>query len=377
MDFKDIIGQDFLKKYFQKIIENDKIPHTQLFVGKEGSGTLSMALAFAQKLLCSDNLNCINKVRKLIHPDLHFVFPTVTTERIKKPDSDSFLNEWRSFVTTQSYGSLYDWMKHLEVANKQGIIRVADAENVIKKVAVKPYEADYKVFIIWQVEKMNNETANKLLKILEEPPEDTKFILISESTEEILPTILSRCQVHHFNPIPVAQIKQKLIEKFDLNQEDALKIAHQANGNWNKALQLAQSENSDNDFQKLFIDWVRIAFSAKNNKQSIRKLINWAEQMSGLGRETQKQFLEFAMESFRQALLINYQNPDLSYYDFSVNNFDLNKFAPFVHSANIEDIYQKITESIYHIERNANPKIIFLDLSINLTKLIHKTEKFV
>jgi len=375
MDFNKIIGQDFLKNYFYKIIKKDRIPHTQMFVGDEGTGTLPMALAVAQSLLCGEHENCKHKVQKLIHPDLHFVFPTVTTDNIKKPDSEVFLTYWREFLIQNPYAGLYNWMQYLDVANKQGQIRVTDAENIVKKVAVKPYEAKYKVVIIWMIEKMNNETANKLLKILEEPPEDTKFILIAENTEPILPTIISRCQVHHFNPIPIEDIKRELIKQFNLTEEKAIKIAHQSHGNWNKALQLAQEYDSDDKFQRLFIEWVRVAFSAKNDKTAIRKLINWSEKIAGTGRETQKQFLEFALETFRQAMLINYQSEALAYYDFSKNNFDLKKLAPFIHNNNINDIYEYVSNSLYHIERNANPKLIFLDLSINLTKFIHKKEK--
>ncbi len=375
MDFKDIVGQDFLKDYFQKIIDKDRVPHTQMFVGDEGTGTLPMALAFAKKLLCKNNENCQHKMDKLIHPDLHFIYPTVTTDSIKKPDSDAFLKDWRSFLSENPYGSLYDWMKHLDVANKQGLIRVTDAENIYKKIAVKPYEADYKVVIIWMAEKMNTETANKLLKILEEPPEDTKFILIAEKIDQILPTIISRCQIHHFHPIPTGEIKKRLQTEYQLPEDSAFKIAHQANGNWKTALELRNEQQSDDAFQQMFITWVRIAFSAKSNKQAIRKLIEWSEKMAGSGREMQKQFLDFALQTFRQAMLINYQNEDLAFLDFSKNNFDLKKLAPFIHSNNIEDIYEAVTQANYHIERNANPKLIFLNLSIHLTKLIHRKEQ--
>jgi DNA polymerase-3 subunit delta' len=375
MNFNQIIGQDFLKDYFKKAIAQNRIAHTQLFVGDEGTGSLAMAWAFAGELLCNNDPNCMRTVQHLSHPDLHFVFPTATTDRIKKPDSSQFMTEWRSFLTQNPYAGLFDWMKHLEVANKQGLIRVVDAENLIKKVAVKPYTAKYKVFIIWMIEKMNNETANKLLKILEEPPEDTKFILIAEKTDMILPTILSRCQVHHFNPISVAQTTAELTKNHHISEEKALKIAHQSNGNWHKALQLAAEDNNDEDFQKAFITWVRVAFSAKSNKQAIQKLIKWSEEMAATGRESQKQFLQFALETFRQALLINYQNKQLAYYDFSKLGFDIQKLAPFIHSSNIEAIYKTIADATYHIERNANPKLIFLDLSIGLTKLIHQKEK--
>ncbi len=375
MNFDNIIGQDFLKAHFKRIIAQNRVPHTQLFVGEEGTGTLPLALAFAEELLCGGNENCQQKVRKLIHPDLHFVYPTVTTDRIKKPESDAFLPQWRDFLKEKPYGSLYDWLSFLDVANKQGLIRVSDAEQLLKKIAVKPYEAAYKVIIIWQAEKMNNETANKLLKILEEPPEDTKFILTAQKSDDILPTILSRCQIHHIKPIPIDDIKQELINKYNFTTEKALKIAHQANGSWQRALDLAGNGETDDEFQKLFIEWVRVAFSAKKDKQAIRKLISWSEKLATMGREMQKKFLEFALESFRQALMINYQSAELAYYDFSKNKFDINKLAPFIHSGNIEAIYQSVTDAQYHIERNANPKLIFLNLSIGLTKLIHQKEK--
>jgi DNA polymerase-3 subunit delta' len=375
MDFDKIIGQDFLKKYLKKIIDNKKVPHTQMFVGNEGTGTLAMALAFAQYLLCENSENCRNKVKKLIHPDLHFIFPTITTPKIQKPSSEDFLNEWREFIGQNVYSGLFEWMKFLDVGNKQGMIRVKDADQIIKKVAVKPYEANYKIFIIWHVEQMNNDTANKLLKVLEEPPEDTKFILITEKTDNILPTILSRSQIHYFNPIPTGEIKKQLINQFNLPDEQAMKIAHQANGSWHQATELAQNHQTDEEFQKLFISWVRTAFTAKKNKKSILHLIDWSEDLATKGREFQKQFLEFALQTIRQAMLINYQNKEWAFFDFSVQNFDLNKFAPFIHSNNIEAFYKNINDATYHIERNANPKLVFLNLSIKLTKLIHIKEK--
>ena len=379
MNFEQIIGQQFLKNYFQKIIAKDRVPHTQLFVGKEGSGTLPMALAFAQELLCGQQENCKHKVQKLIHPDLNFIFPSVSTDSVRKPSSDLFSKEWREFLMQNPYANLFDWMKFLEVENKQGMIRVQDAENIIKKTAIKPYEAEYKVFIIWMIEKMNLETANKILKILEEPPADTKFILISEKKDLILPTILSRCQIQYFNSLTISDVKDALKNRFELSEDEAFKIAYQSNGNWNKALKLnpeSLSKNlADNEFQKKFITWVHVAFSAKKDKKAIQKLIGWSEEMAGIGREAQKKFLLFAMETFRQAMLINYQTKDLAYLDFSKQGFEIKKLAPFVHGSNIPEIYEELNDAIFHIERNGNPKLIFLDLSIALTKMIHKAEK--
>ncbi len=373
MDFDSIPGQEFLKDYFQKIIEKKNIPQTQLFAGKTGYGTLAAAWAFANKLLCNKKNNCRSKVTKIIHPDLHFIFPTISRKNLSKPDSDAFMMQWREFLMENPYGNYHDWLKYLNAENQQAIIRVKDAENIIHKTLVKPYEADYKVFIIWMAEKMNNETYNKLLKILEEPPADTKFILIAENTALILPTVLSRCQVHQFKPIAFQTIEEELIKK-GLTSNEAKKIAYQSNGDWNEVLKLIVNKQDDKKYKEAFIEWVRTAFQAKKSKKSVAHLIEWSEKMATLGREEQKYFLNFVSEVFRQALLINYNNPELNFLDFSQQNFDLKKLAPYIHSNNIEEIISNLEKASKNIERNANSKLIFINLSLLLTKLIHKKE---
>ncbi len=371
MEFNQVIGQTFLAKYFQKTIQTERVPNTQLFVGNEGSGTLPMAWAFARTLLCGENPKCQHKTDKIIHPDLHFVFPTVTGTSGQQVESDVFLSQWREFIIANPYAGYYDWLQFINAGNKQGSIRVKDAETIIKKVAVKPYEAKYKVFIIWMAEKMNTETNNKLLKVLEEPPEDTKFILIAEKIENILPTVLSRCQIHHFKPVSITAIKEKLLEK-GIEEKTALKIANSSEGNWNKALQLLNNNPTEIEFQELFVTWVRSAFLAKTKKTAIQKLIQWSEEVAGKGREEQKHFLKFITESLRQAMLINFGNESLHYMEFQAGNFDLRKLAPYVNETNIEEIFKLLNESLINIERNANPKLIFINLSLSLTKLIHR-----
>ena len=373
MTFEDIIGQDFLKKYFKKIISEDRIPGAQLFVGDSGSGTLPMAWAFASEMLCKGNPQCKGKVSRILHPDLFFVFPSITGSSASNTESAHLLPQFREFIKESPYGSYYHWLQALNAENKQGMIRVKDAESIIKKTFIKPYEGDYKVFIIWMAEKMNMETNNKLLKILEEPPADTKFILIAESTENILPTVLSRCQIHYFNPIPSVLIEKELIKK-GMEPKQALKIAKQANGSWTKALEILKEERPEEVFQKDFIEWIRTAFMAKKNKTSVQKLISWSEKMAAKGREEQKYFLSYVIEIFRQAMMINYGIPRLQYIDMTAQNFDLSKLAPFIHGRNIEDIFELIEKATYSIERNANPKLVFINLSLSLTKLIHKKE---
>lgn len=377
MLFNEIIGQDHIKKHLKTSGENGRIPHAQLFVGKEGSGTLPMAIAFAQFLLChfSENVEACNlKCNKLQHPDLHFAFPVTTSESIKShPVSDLFLDDWRQFIATQSYGSLFNWLQHIGVENKQGLISVDEAELIVKKLHLKSYEGGFKVMIIWMAEKMNTAAANKLLKLIEEPPQKTIFLLTTENEEQLLSTIKSRCQALYFPVLSEQDIVNSLMVNYQKTANEATTIAHQAEGNYNRALQLLQNDASDLVFEEWFVEWIRTAFRAKGNVAVVQQLITWSEMISKTGRETQKRFLEYCLQFFRQALLLNYKSEQLVFME-TKTDFKLSKFAPFVHSNNIFDIEKELNEAMYHIERNGNSKIIFLDLSIKLTRFLHKKE---
>lgn len=378
MLFNQIIGQEHIKKHLQTSAENGRIPHAQLFVGKEGCGTLPMAIAYAQYLLCnfSDDADACNiKCNKLQHPDLHFAFPVTTNDSVKKHAvSDLFLSDWREFLNSQSYGGLFNWLQYIGVENKQGLIGVDEAEAVVKKLKLKSYEGGFKVMIIWMAEKMNIAAANKLLKLIEEPPEKTVFLLITENEEQIIGTIRSRCQALHFPKLSEEDIASALQVNHQVSENEANKIAHQSEGNYNKALQLLQNDSSDLVFEEWFVAWIRTAFKAKGNAAVIQQLISWSETIAKTGRETQKQFLEYCLQFFRQALLLNYKSDQLVFME-SKSGFDLSKFAPFVHSGNILDIEKEIGEAMYHIERNGNAKIILLDLSMKLTRFLHKKEE--
>lgn len=381
MQFSEILGQEHIKSHLTKSADTGRIPHAQLFVGPEGSGTLPMAIAYAQYLICNNqnaendgsNEACNIKFQKTSHPDLHFIYPTVSTDEVKtKPKSIDFIVEWRQFLEQNKYGSLFDWYQILGVKNKQGEIRVDDSQEILKLLALKSYEGGYKIMIIWMADKLNIAASNKLLKLLEEPTDKTVFILISENEEDIIQTIRSRCQVLHFNGLPEKVIADSLISNENIEPKTALKVAHQAQGNYNKALQLLQPDSESTFFEKWFVDWVRAAFRAKGNAAAIQDLIQWSEQIAGLGRETQKKFLHFCIDMFRQALLLNYQAKDLVYIEPQVEKFKLENFAPFVNGNNINDIFKELSDAMYHIERNGNAKIILTDLSIKLTRLIHK-----
>ena len=381
MLFSEILGQSHLKKHLTNTVDSGRIPHAQMFVGPEGSGTLPMAIAYARYILCRNKNGentggdsaCNLKFEHLSHPDIHFIYPTVTTSKIKsKPKSLDFIKEWRDFLNDNPYGSLFDWYQILGVDNKQGIIRVDDATEIVKTLSLKSYEGGYKVMIVWMADKLNADASNKLLKILEEPTDKTVFILIVENEGDILQTIHSRCQKLYFSGIPEQIIADSLINKNLANEIKAKKTAHQAQGNYNKALKLLDENHEDLPFENWFVVWVRAAFRAKGRAETIFDLLNWSETIAKEGRETQKKFLSYCIEMFRQSLLLNYQTNQLVYMEPQTENFKLENFAPFIHGNNISDIYNEINTAIYHIERNGNSKIILTDLSIKLTRLIHK-----
>ncbi len=379
MHFKDIIGQTHLKNHLLKSVENNRIPHAQLFVGSVGSGILPMAIAYAQTILAShhekdspEELACINKVQKLTHPDLHFSFPMNTTASVKKnPISSLFLEEWRSFVNKQPYSSLYQWLEFLGIDKKQGNINVEEAKNIYKTLIHKPFEGGYQVMIIWMADRMNIESSNKVLKLIEEPPKNTVLLLLTESEEMIISTILSRCQKLQFPLLADKDISTYISINQCFEEKKAAKISKLAQGDLNIALQLIEENGDDLQFETWFVDWVRTAFKAKGNKAAINPLISWSLDLASQNRETQKKFLTYCSNTFRQAMLKNYKADSLMYFEAPATNFSIEKFAPFIHQNNILQIHEALEEASYHITRNGNGKIIFTDLSIKLTRLIH------
>lgn len=380
MTFSEVLGQQHIKSHLAKTVKSGKIPHTQLFIGKTGSGLLALALSYANQILCQSYdeksnayTSCKNKVDKLSHPDLHFVYPVNTNEGVKKnPISDNFVSSWRDFVLNNSYSSLYNWYQFIGIEKKQGNISKHEAVSISKKLSLKSYEGGYKVLIVWMAEKMNNECANQLLKLIEEPPEKTVILLLAENVEIILDTIKSRCQKLHIPPLAEEEIYQELIDAYSLKSNEAKKISHQSNGDFNKTLQIIKEDNKDVLFEDLFVLWVRTAFKAKKNKEAVNELFNWSEKIAEEGRETQKRFLNFCLEIFRQAMLKNYNAESLIYFQSHDGNFSFDKFSAYIHQNNILDIRETLEKAIYHIERNGNAKIIFTDVSIQLTRLIHR-----
>ena len=380
MHFSDIIGQDHIKSHLIHSASQGRVPHAQLFIGPEGCGTLPMAIAYAQYLLCKNigtensggNNLCNDRCKDFSHPDLHFFYPSATTEEIKtKPKSSDFIVDWRLMLQENPYVGLFDWYNVLGGKNKQLEIRVSDAQEILRLLSLKSFEGGYKVVIIWMAEKLNSEASNKLLKILEEPENNTVVILIAEDEESVIQTIRSRCQALHFQPLPESAIADALVNRQKLIPRDALLLARQSRGNYNLAVKLI-TNTTEHPFEEWFIQWVRAAFRAKGNAAAINDLIKWSETIATIGREPQKRFLNYCIDMFRQALLLNYQAPSLVYYQPQIEKFKLENFASFVNDKNIIQIFEQLSDAIYHIERNGNPKIILTDLSIKLTRLIHK-----
>ncbi|TFG77190.1 MAG: DNA polymerase III subunit delta' [Flavobacteriales bacterium] len=380
MLFEHILGLTHIKNHLVNSADSGRTSHAQLFLGPEGSGTLPMALAYAQYLICGnkngENLGpdeaCNTKCNSISHPDLHFAFPVSNSNKVKSHAvSDHFMQEWRQFLQDQPYGNLFEWYQIIGIENKQGQIGVDEAHEIVRKLSLKSYEGGYKVMLVWMADKMNVAASNKLLKLIEEPPRNTVFILIAEEEEQILQTIRSRCQILHFPPLAEETIAHALQDK-GLTRSEALRLAHEANGNFRKALDLMNKNSEDLVFEKWFVQWVRSAFKSKGNKAAIHELILWSEEVATTGRETQKKFLHYCIAVIRQAMLINYEVSELAYMKVQSEGFQLKKFASFIHENNIIEIVQELEDALYHIERNGNAKIIFTDLSIKLTRLLHK-----
>lgn len=378
MHFDEVLGHIHIKNHLRTTADSGRIAHAQLFVGPEGCGTLPMAIAYAQHILCMKHKDdeasfksCNLKCDSLSHPDLHFAFPVTNSEKVKSHAvSDLYLEDWRQFIKEQPYGNLFDWYRLIGIEKKQGQIGVDEAHDIVKKLSLKSFEGGFKVLIVWMAEKMNISASNKLLKLIEEPPDKTVLLLVAEDEEQIINTIRSRCQMMHFNPLPNEEIA-KALQKRNVAYEEAYKISHEAHGNYNKALDLLNKDSEDLIFEKWFVQWVRSAFKAKGNKAAVHELVLWSEEVARTGREAQKKFLNYCLGVMRQALMLNYGAKELVFLRMHSENFELQNFAPFIHENNILQIVDEIESAILHVERNGNSKIIFTDLSIKLTRLLH------
>lgn len=372
MLFSQIVGQSEPKHRLLKMVNEGRVPHALLFSGKEGCGNLPMAIAFAQLLYCTEKTengpcgNCIscNKVAKLIHPDLHLVFPIIYKSK-EIEVSDDVLKEFRETFLQNPYLTLNDWCTELNAENKQPIINVKEANEILRKISYTSFEGSYKIMVIWQPEKMNTEAANKLLKILEEPPEKTIFILVSNSPDQLLLTILSRVQQIPFFACTEQEIVEALVRDYKVSSTMANEVALIANGNFSEAIQLLKEMDGGVNLLNHFQVFMRLAL-----KFDATKALTWIDENAAIGREKQKQFLQYALEVFRDALMFNYGEKTLIRLSGNERQF-LEKFAPFINQKNYEKLVEEFNGNYYYVERNANPKILFMDLLLKTNELIN------
>lgn len=375
MQFNEIIGHNNVKEHLIQTVNEGRISHAQLFLGKEGSGNLAMAIAYAQFISCTNKQtkdacgscpSCV-KYNKLAHPDLHFIFPVATSALVKKdPVSKNYMEQWREINGASHYFSLADWQDKIETGNKRLLISKNESAEILKILSLKTYESEYKIVIIWYPERFNIASANKLLKAIEEPPEKTLFLLVAQDPEQIISTILSRTQLVKVGRIEEQELQSAIQQIFQLNEIQAKEIAHLSDGNYIAAKKLIEHSEVEELYLNQFKKWMRSAFVA-----DVLGLVNWTEEVASpaYGREKQVHFLKYCLQIFRESLMQNYGDTSLERSGENAAQF-LQKFAPYIHGANCIETIALFNDAIYHIERNANPKILFLDISLKLTKLL-------
>ncbi len=368
MQFKDIVGQQEVKDHLVKMVKNQRISHAQLFLSPEGSGSLALAVAFAQYICCENKLendscgecSSCRKYQKLIHPDLHFSYPFFAKH--KEDNALTFIEEWRRTFLNNPYLGLDEWRENLSADNKQANINIAECHSIIQKLSLKPFESEYKILIMWLPEYLDKE-GNALLKIIEEPPHKTLFLLVAQNQDQILNTILSRTQIVKIPKQKNETIKQFLIDKLQLSENKAEQIAYLSNGNLQNALIF--SEQEENDFHEKIANWLRASYS---NKGSV--FIPLAEDdLAKLGRENQKNLLRYGINLMRECILFLSGTPGLVHLPEKELEF-ISNFSKVLDIAKAEAIANEFEKAHYHIERNANPKILFLDVSLKLVKII-------
>jgi DNA polymerase III subunit delta' len=403
MQFKDIIGQAEPKSKLAELVQHNRLSHALLFVGKEGSGSLQLAIALAQYVVCetvngkaqhnfgpslfgepepqTSNTSlretkqkpppdscgicpaCV-KIQQLVHPDIHFSYPVVTKKAGTPPISTDYISEWREFIKSYPYGNVYDWLQFIGAENKQGNITAHECNDIIRKLNLKSFESEYKILVMWLPEYLGNE-GNKLLKLIEEPPPNTLFILVAENESLILPTILSRCQVVRIPALETSDIEAALVERNKTAPAIARQVAGVSDGNYREALQLVQ--HSDEDWQSLLRDWLNAIMKTGPIAQ-----VKWVDEINKLGREKQKQFLRYFNHLLQQAIRLRISSPGGqtetvrpgSEQDFALR---LNKIAGIGQQ---KAIIEELDKASYYIERNANGKMLFQALTIKVYHII-------
>lgn len=372
MYFKDIIGQETVKQRLRLEVREGRVPHAQLFAGPEGTGALPLAIAYARFLLCTRRgeedacgtcPSCV-KLNKLAHPDLHFVFPVIKRKGGGDTVSNDYIREWRELAISTPYFGMNHWLDAMGAENQQAQIFVKESDELVRKLSLKSSEGGYKVVIIWLPEKMKVECANKLLKLLEEPPAQTVFLLVSEEPDRILPTILSRTQRINVPRLEDAEIAEALKVRFGLQDTDAAETARLAEGSYLQALEIIHLSEDTQLFFGLFVSLMRLAYQRK-----VKEMREWSDTVAAMGRERQKDFLTYCQRMVRESFVSNFHRKEMNYMNREEENFTI-RFAPFINERNVMGITDELAEAQTHIEQNVNPRMVFFDFALKMIVLL-------
>lgn len=365
MSFSAVIGQQEVKQKLVQLVIANRVSHAWLFLGKEGYGGLPLALAFAQYLVCTNKSNAdscgicaaCSKAQQLIHPDIHYSYPVIASKTGEKPISTDYIQEWRDFINQYAYGNVYDWLQMIGAENKQGNITARECDEISHTLSLKSFESEYKILLMWMPEYLGNE-GNKLLKLIEEPPPNTIFILIAENESLILPTILSRTQLVKIPAISYTDIEQELITKHNITKTHAQQIAVIADGSFSSALHILK--HTDEDWQVLIRDWLNAIVKGGPIAQ-----VKWIEEISKLGREKQKQLLLYFIHLLEQSIRLQLLGTE----NISIGEAEIDfvkRFNKITDISQQQYLIEELNKTIYYIERNANAKIILHALTIRL-----------
>ena len=374
----EVIGQEEAWARLTPMAREDRLPHAMMLCGPQGAGKMALAMAFANYLLCRnhtpDDEACeacpqCKMLARWEHPDLHFTFPTIKLPSMgsdHKPVSDDFARQWHEMVKESPYFSMDQWMNAIGAENQQAIITAGESDDLVRKLSLKSSQGGCKVSIIWLPERMNIECANKLLKLIEEPPQGTVFIMVSEEPDKLLETIRSRTQRIDIKRISTESISRQLKERYGLGDELANRMARLANGSWLKAVRELEKDSENTEFLADYQQLMRLAYM-----RNIHDLKPWSERIAGYGREKQKRFMDYFIRLTRENFMYNFANPDLNYMSEEEEAF-ANKFARFINEANIIPISEMADKVQRDIKQNANAKIVFFDLALQMIMLLLK-----
>ena len=372
MFFKQVIGQKDVQERLQQLVREGRLPHALMLCGPQGCGKLALAVGFAKLLLSSNAKSATSSAQqamldKLEHPDLHFTYPTIKLPSMgsdHKPVSDDFAREWHELITAGPYFTMMQWLEQMGGENQQAIITAGESDALIRKLSLKSSQGGYKVSIIWLPERMNIECANKILKLLEEPPSQTVFIMVCQEPDRLIETIRSRVQRIDVPRINSDDIRQALIDLRGLTDDQAQRISRMANGSWLTALEMLSADSENELFLDMFQTLMRLAYQRK-----VKDLKAWSERLAAMGRERQKRFLEYFLRLIRENFMYNFQQQELCYMTQREEDFARN-FARFINEANVLPITDLATRAIRDIGQNANAKIVFFDMALQMIVLL-------